>query len=184
LFSGAAVRADPFPHQFVSSLLCPPNYQNLASPSKPVAVVATQQPPQLQLQPQLLAQSAQQQYVPVSMVEQQTGRQVLLAQGGWSNNRQMTLVPSWQQLPGQHSATVAALQQPALLQAETSDWGRTLLVDPSAVQNQRSLFPVELPAEVYDTVSVVDAWANSKRGASTSHKSALFTLQVGVLFQN
>ena len=51
LTGAAAVRADAFPHQFVSSLLCPPNYQSLASPSKPVAVVATaQQPPQLQLQ--------------------------------------------------------------------------------------------------------------------------------------
>lgn len=165
---GAAVRADPFPHQFVSSLLCPPNYQGLSSPSKP---------PQLQLQPQLLAQAAQQQYVPVSMVEQQTGRQVLLTQGpGWSNNRQMTLVPSaWQQLPTQHSN----LQQSGILQNDgPSEWGRTLLVDPSAIQDQRNIFPVDLP-EVYDAVGVSDSWQNSKRGnPGTSNKSSLFTLQV------
>jgi len=139
----------------------------------------------------------QTQYVPVSMVEQQTGRQVLLAaQGAWSNSRQMTLVPSWQQLtaaaPGQHST----LQPPtaALLQAaETSDWGhRTALLvssDPSvtvtAGEHQRSIFPVELSADVYDTVSVVsDGWSNSKRhqtgqvqSQNGSHKP-LFTLQV------
>ena len=141
--------------------------------------MATQQP--LQLQPSLLTQSGQQQYVPVSMVEQ-PGRQVLLAaaQGAWPNNRQMTLVPSWQQLPAQHSAAVAALRQP-LLQAETSEWGRPLLVDSSTVQDQRSVFPVDLP-EVYD--NVVDPWSNSKRvGAGAPHKSALFTLQVFFFFK-
>ena len=179
--AGAAVRGDPFQHQFVSSLLCPTAYQTLASPSKPVAVVAQQQP-QLQLQPSLLAQSAQQQYVPVSMVEQ-SGRPVLLAQGAWPNSRQMTLVPSWQQIPSQqHSAAVAAALQPPLLQAG-EDWGRPLLVDPSgAVQDQRSIFPVDLP-DVYESVSVVDHWTNSKRGgAGTSHKPAHFTLQVSTSF--
>ena len=184
----AAVRGDPFQHQFVSSLLCPSSYQSLTSPSKPVAVVA-QQPPQLQLhQPAGLSQ--QPQYVPVSMVEQ-SGRQVLLAtaQGPacWPTNRQMTLVPSWQQLtaPGQpHSAAVQAVlqQQPALLQAaDASDWSRHLLVDQTGAvhQDQRSLFPVDLP-DVYDTVSVVDHWPNTAKrgGGGAAHKpSALFTLQ-------
>lgn len=190
--TGAAVRGDPFQHQFVSSLLCPSSYQTLASPSKPVAVVA-QQAPQLQLhQPPGLGQ--QHQYVPVSMVEQ-SGRQVLLAaaQGPacWPANRQMTLVPSWQQLASgpsqQHSAAVQAVlqQQPAaaLLQAaDASDWGRHLLVDQSSGtlhhQDQRSIFPVDLP-DVYDAVSVVDHWPNNKRnGGGAAHKSALFTLQV------
>lgn len=179
---GAAVRADPFQHQFVSSLLCQPSYQSLTSPSKPVAVVA-QQPPQLQLhQPGL----GQQQYVPVSMVEQSGHRQVLLAAQGpgcWPGNRQMTLVPSWQQLaPNQHSA--ALQQQPtatALLQ-DATDWGRHLLVDQTGAvhQDQRAIFPVELP-DVYDTVSVVDHWPNSKRNGGGSHKSALFTLQVACI---
>ena len=56
-----------------------------------------------------------------------------------------------------------------------------MLVDQSGQvhhQDQRSIFPVELP-DVYDSVGVVDHWANSKRGGagSSSHKSALFTLQ-------
>jgi homeodomain interacting protein kinase len=178
--AGAAVRADPFQHQFVSSLLCPPSYQSLTSPSKPVAVVA-QQPPQLQLHQ---APLAQQQYVPVSMVEQ-SGRQVLLATQGpgcWPGNRQMTLVPSWQQLAPNHQHSSALQQQPAtaLLQAaDASDWGRHLLVDQSGGvhQDQRSIFPVDLP-DVYDTVSVVDHWPNNKRNSGAAHKSALFTLQV------
>jgi len=176
------VRADPFQHHFVSSLLCPPAYQSLTSPSKPVAVVAQQASHNLQLhQPQL----TQQQYVPVSMVEQ-SGRQVLLAatQGPpcWpANARQMTLVPSWQQLaPGQQHS--AAVQPATLLQAaDPSDWSRHLLVDQSGQvhhQDQRSIFPVELP-DVYDSVSVVDHWSNSKRGVAgpSAHKPALFTLQ-------
>ena len=176
------MRADPFQHHFVSSLLCPPAYQSLTSPSKPVAAVAQQASHNLQLhQPQL----TQQQYVPVSMVEQ-SGRQVLLAaaQGPpcWpANARQMTLVPSWQQLaPGQQHS--AAVQPATLLQAaDPSDWSRHLLVDQSGQvhhQDQRSIFPVELP-DVYDSVSVVDHWSNSKRGGAgpSAHKSALFTLQ-------
>ena len=73
---------------------------------------------------------------------------------------------------------MAALQQP-LLQGDTSDWGRPLLVDPSGVQDQRSIFPVDLP-DVYDSVSVVDHWSNGKRNGAiaTSHKPAHFTLQV------
>jgi homeodomain interacting protein kinase len=164
----------------VSSLLCPPSYQSLTSPSKPVAVVAQQQP-QLQLHQ---APLTQQQYVPVSMVEQ-SGRQVLLATQGpgcWPGNRQMTLVPSWQQLAPNHQHSAALQQQPAaaLLQAaDASDWGRHLLVDQSGGvhQDQRSIFPVDLP-DVYDTVSVVDHWPNNKRNSGAAHKSALFTLQV------
>lgn len=162
----------------MSSLLCPPSYQSLTSPSKPMAVVA-QQPPQLQLhQPQL----GQQQYVPVSMVEQ-SGRQVLLAAQGpgcWSANRQMTLVPSWQQLaaPGHQHSALGQQSTAALLQADASEWGRHLLVDQSGGvhQDQRSIFPVELP-DVYETVGMVDAWQGKRTGTS-NQKSALFTLQV------
>ena len=96
--------------------------------------------------------------------------------------RQMTLVPSWQQLAPNHQHSSALQQQPAtaLLQAaDASDWGRHLLVDQSGGvhQDQRSIFPVDLP-DVYDTVSVVDHWPNNKRNSGAAHKSALFTLQV------
>ena len=123
----------------------------------------------------------QQQYVPVSMVEQ-SGRQVLLAAQGpgcWSANRQMTLVPSWQQLaaPG-HQQLGQQSTAAALLQADASEWGRHLLVDQSGGvhQDQRSIFPVELP-DVYETVGMVDAW-QGKRNGTSNQKSALFTLQV------
>lgn len=74
----STARADPFQHQLVSSILCPPGYQGMGSPAKHVTVVA-QQPPQLQIQPPIISQqvAAQQQYVPVSMVEP-NGRQMLL----------------------------------------------------------------------------------------------------------
>lgn len=123
------------------------------------------------------------------MVEQ-SGRQVLLAAQGpgcWPGNRQMTLVPSWQQLAPNHQHSAALQQQPtaALLQAaDTSDWGRHLLVEQSGGvhQDQRSIFPVDLP-DVYDAVSVVDHWPNSKRNSGAAHKSALFTLQVIIFFR-
>lgn len=132
-YSGAA-RADPFQHQLVSSILCPP-YQGMGSPAKHVTVVAQQPPPQLQIQPPIIsaqqvaaAAAAQQQYVPVSMVPA---------------NRQMAIVPSWQQLPPQHAA---AIQQPLL--SDAGDWGRPLIVDSSAIlQEQRPVFgPVDVAA--------------------------------------
>ncbi|XP_025829971.1 homeodomain-interacting protein kinase 2-like [Agrilus planipennis] len=68
-------RADPFQHQLVSSILCPASYQGMGgSPAKHVTVV--QQPP-LQIQPPILSQPGQQQYVPVSVMEP-SGRQMLL----------------------------------------------------------------------------------------------------------
>ncbi|KAG8229821.1 hypothetical protein J437_LFUL008189 [Ladona fulva] len=160
-----ATRADPFPHQLVSSILCQPGYQGMGSPAKHVTVVA-QQPPQLQIQPPIISQqvAAQQQYVPVSMVEQ-SGRQMLLTnavQTSWPTNRQMTIVPpSWQQLPPQH----AAIQQPLL--SDASEWGRPLIVDSGTIlQEQRPVFPVDVP-QVYDSVvehsSGQGSWSNPKR---------------------
>lgn len=74
--------ADPFQHQIVSSILCPAGYQGMGgSPAKHVTVV---QQPQLQIQPPILSQPGQQQYVPVSVVEP-TGRQMLLT----VSNKQM-----------------------------------------------------------------------------------------------
>ncbi|KAF6216142.1 hypothetical protein GE061_000481 [Apolygus lucorum] len=118
--------------QLVSSILCPPGYQRIASPGKHVTVVAQQPPPQLQLQPPIISQQVggQQQYVPVSMVEP-----------SWPTNRQMTMVPSWQGITAQHS-----IQQQMI---PGQDWGRPLLVQSAAlIQEQgRPVF-----TEVYDRV--------------------------------
>ncbi|XP_049826145.1 homeodomain-interacting protein kinase 2 isoform X4 [Aethina tumida] len=161
-----ASRADPFQHQLVSSILCPAGYQGMGgSPAKHVTVV--QQPP-LQIQPPILSQPGQQQYVPVSVVEP-TGRQMLLTnavQTSWPTNRQqMAIVPSWQQIPPQH----AAIQQPLLSEAE---WGRPLLVDSSAIlQEQRPVFPVDVTAEVYNQ-AIVEHPAPGNWGAPTSKRGS------------
>lgn len=94
-------------------------------------------------------------------------------QTSWPTNRQMAIVPSWQQIPAQH----AAIQQPLL--SEAADWGRPLLVDSSAIlQDQRSVFPVDVATEVYNPAIVEHSgatWTSSKRNSknhvqpSTSH---------------
>lgn len=77
--------------------------------------------------------AAQQQYVPVSMVEP-NGRQMLAVQTSWpTSSRQMAaIVPSWQGIPTQH----ATIQQPL---SDLTDWGRPLLVDSSALIQVRIL---------------------------------------------
>ncbi|XP_066152943.1 homeodomain-interacting protein kinase 2 isoform X3 [Euwallacea fornicatus] len=165
-----SARADPFQHQLVSSILCPAGYQGMGgSPAKHVTVV--QQPP-LQIQPPILSQPGQQQYVPVSVVEP-TGRQMLLTnavQTSWPTNRQqMAIVPSWQQLPPQH----AAIQQPLLSEAE---WGRPLLVDSSTIlQEQRPMFPVDVATEVYNPAIVEHSgsWSTSKRSSRNHHSQQM-----------
>uniref|UniRef100_A0AAR5PUN3 Protein kinase domain-containing protein n=1 Tax=Dendroctonus ponderosae TaxID=77166 RepID=A0AAR5PUN3_DENPD len=142
-------------------------YQGMGgSPAKHVTVV---QQPQLQIQPPILSQPGQQQYVPVSVVEP-SGRQMLLTnavQTSWPTTRQqMAIVPSWQQLPPQH----ATIQQPLLSEAE---WGRPLLVDSSAIlQEQRPVFNVDVTAEVYNPTIMEHAgtWGGSKR-SSRAHYS-------------
>ncbi|XP_021942951.1 homeodomain-interacting protein kinase 2 isoform X4 [Zootermopsis nevadensis] len=177
LYTGAA-RADPFhQHQLVSSILCPPGYQGMGSPAKHVTVVAQQPPPQLQIQPPIISQqvAAQQQYVPVSMVEQ-SGRQMLLTnavQTTWPGNRQM-VVPSWQQIPPQH----AAIQQPLL--SDAGDWGRPLIVDSGTIlQEHRPVFPVDVAAEVYDP-SLVDHHSNHHPSAAVVNASGSWANKRGV----
>ncbi|XP_065206382.1 homeodomain-interacting protein kinase 2 isoform X3 [Planococcus citri] len=163
---GGSGRSDPFQHQL--SILCSGSYQGMPSPGKHVTVV-TQQPPQLQIQPPILSQqvAAQQQYVPVSMVEP-SGRQMLAVQTSWpTSSRQMTaIVPSWQGIPTQH----ATIQQPL---SELTDWGRPLLVDSSAlIQDQR---PVAFTTEVYDGLvespSTIRSTAWEKRSSGVSKSS-------------
>lgn len=176
-YTGAA-RADPFhQHQLVSSILCPPGYQGMGSPAKHVTVVAQQPPPQLQIQPPIISQqvATQQQYVPVSVVEQ-SGRQMLLTnavQTSWPGNRQM-VVPSWQQIPPQH----AAIQQPLL--SDAGDWGRPLIVDSSTIlQEHRPVFPVDVATEVYDP-SLVDHHSNHHSSAAVVNASGSWTNKRGV----
>ncbi|ENN71369.1 hypothetical protein YQE_11942, partial [Dendroctonus ponderosae] len=139
-------------------------YQGMGgSPAKHVTVV---QQPQLQIQPPILSQPGQQQYVPVSVVEP-SGRQMLLTvrsplpvelpfkcewflmknavQTSWPTTRQqMAIVPSWQQLPPQH----ATIQQPLLSEAE---WGRPLLVDSSAILQAFTVFTLAVSMGITDS---------------------------------
>ncbi|XP_042206560.1 uncharacterized protein LOC121855589 isoform X1 [Homarus americanus] len=179
--------AASFPPQLVSSILCPPPYQGLASPGKHVTVVTQQ--PQLQLQPSLLPQQVGGggQYVPVSMVEQ-PGRGMLLTTGaavggGWGRGGQMALVPGgWQQLP----QPPTSLQQPGSLLPDATDaWRRTFLVDSSVVQGDAppAMFPVDLHPELYEAYPS-STWAGSKRSSKASlmgHSGAhaAHTLHVG-----
>lgn len=161
-YTTSSARTDQFQHQL--SILCP-GYQGMGSPAKHVTVVTQQPPPQLQLQPSInISQqvAAQQQYVPVSMVEP-TGRQMLAVQtSSWPTNRsqQMTLaVPSWSQQP---------------LPELTHEWGRPLIVDSSILsQDQR---PVAFAADVglYNPIMdpnspAVNQTTWSKRNSNKNH---------------
>lgn len=75
-------------------------------------------------------------------------------QTSWPTNRQMAIVPSWQQLPPQH----AAMQQPLL--SDAADWARPLLLESSNLIPQRSMFPVEV-SEVYDPMMEQQHTANA-----------------------
>ncbi|GFQ89376.1 homeodomain-interacting protein kinase 2 [Trichonephila clavata] len=145
--AAAAARVDPFQHAAqslcVSSILCP-SYPGLNSPAKHVVPVVAQaaQPQALHIQPSLLTQVGAQQYVPVSVVEQ-NGRQMLLTsavQSGWPTSRQM-FVPSWQQLPTQR-----AIQQPLLSDSES--WSRSLVLERAALLSDQ---PAVIPVELHDT---------------------------------
>ena len=163
---GATSTRDPFQHQLVSSIICPTGYQTLPSPTKHVTVVA--QPP---LQPQ-------QQYVPVSMVEAPATRQMLFTnaavhQAPWPNNRQMALVPPWQQITSAHSG----IREPLLSTEATANWGRQLIVDSSSlIQDQRAaqaVFPLNITPDVYNAPTLIDHAATatnwSKRSQKPSH---------------
>jgi serine/threonine protein kinase len=154
----AAANVDPFGQHAsslcVPSILCPGPYQSLNSPAKHVmpmaaAVAAAQAAQQqtVQLQPSLLTQVAgTQQYVPVSVVEQ-NGRQMLLTnaavQSGWPTNRQMfAAVPTWQQFS---TATGGRIQQPtAAVLSETDAWSRSLVLERTAIiPDQTAVLPME-----------------------------------------
>lgn len=165
-YTATRAAVDPYPHSVqhcVSSILCPP-YQGLNSPAKHVVPVVAQapQPQPLPIQPSLLTQVSTQQYVPVSMVEQ-NGRQMLLTnavQTSWppAANRQM-FVPSWQQIHTQR----AQLQQPVLPDGlQTDTWRRSLLVDGATLLSEQ---PTVFPVELAETASAVYEQLREARGA-------------------
>ena len=115
--------------QLMERLFPSPRRHLVAAAAGGVVQQAQLQPPHPALQP------ATQQYVPVTMVEQATGRQMLATvQTSWptTSRQTMALVPSWQQLtapgPGATTATVDNLLQP-LFAASADDWRRPLIVD-------------------------------------------------------
>jgi len=117
-----------------------------------------------------------QQYVPVTMVEQ-GGR--LMVGASWAaapSGRQMTLVPSWQQLPHHHQAAQLQTQAPPgtlLVPAEAADWRRPLLAE-NAGQSiriaQDQVFPVVYDRSLGREVRSGSYSSGSKR--STHQKSA------------
>lgn len=163
-----AANSDPFGQHTsslcVPSILCQGPYQSLNSPAKHVmpmaAAVAAAQAAQsqtVQIQPSLLTQVAgAQQYVPVSVVEQ-NGRQMLLTnaavQSGWSSNRQMfAAVPTWQQFS---TTSNGRLQQPTAAVLSDSDaWSRSLVLERTAIlPEQTAVLPMEFhDPTVYDHI--------------------------------
>ncbi|EAT44946.1 AAEL003731-PA, partial [Aedes aegypti] len=101
-------RPDAFQHQLVSSILCPPGYQTMPSPTKHVVVGGTSMQPPLQVPPQQYVNVP----VPVSMVEPSSGQRMLLTNAvqpnvAWpQSGRQVAIVPSWSQQTGPHSLIV------------------------------------------------------------------------------
>eukprot|EP00918_Siedleckia_nematoides_P040821 GHVU01088599.1.p1 GENE.GHVU01088599.1~~GHVU01088599.1.p1 ORF type:complete len:1194 (+),score=167.84 GHVU01088599.1:176-3757(+) len=122
--------ADPFQQSLLG----------LASPAKhgyqlrvDNAVPMVTQPPQtLQLQPQIIAQVPAQQFVPVSVLDQ-NGRQMLVTNApitSWPSQQQV-LVPSWNQLPGLTSQRPVQqhLMAEPLSHGLQDAWRRSLVVD-------------------------------------------------------
>lgn len=94
-------------HQLVSSILCPPGYQAMPSPTKQIVVGGTAMQPPLQVPTQQYVNVP----VPVSMVEPTSGQRMLFTNAvqtnAWTQNgRQVALVPSWAQQGPPHSLIV------------------------------------------------------------------------------
>ncbi|XP_049522224.1 homeodomain-interacting protein kinase 2-like isoform X4 [Dermacentor silvarum] len=114
----------------VSSILCPPGgAYSVGSPAKHVVVAAAAAAAAAQQAPAAAALQLQQ-YVPVSVVEQ-NGRQVLLTnpvQPAWSSNRQMLVPATWQTAP--RGAPAAVLSEDA--------WSRSLVLERAALLPDRT----------------------------------------------
>ncbi|XP_070392356.1 homeodomain-interacting protein kinase 2 isoform X2 [Dermacentor albipictus] len=130
----------------VSSILCPPGgAYSVGSPAKHVVVAAAAAAAAAQQAPTAAALQLQQ-YVPVSVVEQ-NGRQVLLTnpvQPAWSSNRQMLVPATWQTAP--RGAPAAVLSDDA--------WGRSLVLERAA------LLPAERAAAAVIPLAGAPAWGH------------------------
>lgn len=96
-----------FQHQLVSSLLCPPSYQAMPSPTKHVVVGGAVMQPPLQVPPQQYVNVP----VPVSMVEPTSGQRMLLTNAvqstvAWPQGGRQLIVPTWTQQAAPHSLIV------------------------------------------------------------------------------
>lgn len=147
----------------VSSILCPPGgAYSVGSPAKHVVVAAAAAAAAAQQAP-AAATLQLQQYVPVSVVEQ-NGRQVLLTnpvQPAWSSNRQMLVPATWQ--PAPRGAPTAVLSEDA--------WSRSLMLERTA------LLPAERAAAAVIPLAGAPAWghvvaATAAASAAARHQPA------------
>ena len=93
-----------------------------------------------------------------------------LFQASWpGSTRQMTLVPSWQQLANPANAAEANLLQPLFAAAASdADWRRPLIVDSSGgLRLQAEQAAAVFPAVVYERAAVA---ASASRGSSSYNK--------------
>ena len=91
-------------------------------------------------------------------------------QASWpGSTRQMTLVPSWQQLANPANAAEANLLQPLFAAAASdADWRRPLIVDSSGgLRLQAEQAAAVFPAVVYERAAVA---ASASRGSSSYNK--------------
>jgi homeodomain interacting protein kinase len=101
-------RTDAFQHQLVSSILCQPGYQTMASPTKHVVVGSAAMQPPLQVPPQQYVNVP----VPVSMVEPTSGQRMLLTNAAvqssvaWPQSGRQVAIAWPHQQAGPHSLIV------------------------------------------------------------------------------
>lgn len=158
------------------SILCPNPYQSLNSPAgkhpsmMPMAAAVQFQPASFFTQmAAAAAASSGQQYVPVSVVEQ-NGRPMILTnaaaaaiQSGWPSNnsgRQMfPMPPAWQQF----QASTGRIQQPSLSDA-TDAWSRSFMLERAMLPEQAAAAAAAaaiLPMEFHHDQAIYEQLRNS-----------------------
>ena len=106
-----------------------------------------------------------------------------LFQASWpGSTRQMTLVPSWQQLANPANAAEANLLQPLFAAAASdADWRRPLIVDSSGgLRLQAEQAAAVFPAVVYERAAVA---ASASRGSSSYNKRSSKASSTGKFIQ-
>ena len=104
-------------------------------------------------------------------------------QASWpGSTRQMTLVPSWQQLANPANAAEANLLQPLFAAAASdADWRRPLIVDSSGgLRLQAEQAAAVFPAVVYERAAVA---ASASRGSSSYNKRSSKASSTGKFVQ-